>query len=641
MNKVICLDSGNLMFRAILSYKARLFAQIVEILDIDPKENKEFIEEIINKLNDEEEIYNLLSSLNLSEEEAEEVILSLRKIKKIPPTYTYMRMIISSLKKIGTDLEDTIIIAQDSGRSWRKDLDKNYKAQRVYPEWLKEQFKKFNEYIPKIEKVLPWHFVGIYRCEADDVASVACKRYKDKEIVLVSSDRDWEMLCQYINVKIFSPISKKYKEVKAPMKVLLEKIQEDKCLEGRTPITMIGGNKCLIKDIKIGDIVAGYNFKTRQIVYSKVLKTGSSNSKERLWIYLDNNKYPLKITPNHRVYTKSEWKIAKKLQKGEIIYKYDELKYMIKTNISHNFYKLGYLHGYLVGDGSIDKYKHITYTSIDMEGLKRIQKYLMDLFNKSTSINIAKKENYKPNHKEVYEIDIESDLKDNFFKYFMINHSNNNQITRRQYYRGFIAGFFDAEGTCCPKILNLKNGEQRIVWDIALVNTNEHYISYIKKCLKLFKIHFKIYTRIQNNKLIYRIELTNLTENINFFILFRPAIKRKYPDLKILSNGRHILKIIKKISKTNKLFLNYNLTTSTGNFFASDCLVHNSDNLIVKPKTEAEFETRKMIVNLLELPIYIETPIKEALNSIVPKNLYLNKIYSRSIKEELKKLYNL
>lgn len=161
-------------------------------------------------------------------------IFAFRNNYSIPATYTYMRMIIGYLKRLDLRPDDTVIIAQDYGKSWRKDVDPTYKAQRKggreqleSPEWWTELYKEFNNFFPKLEISLPWDFVKCYRCEADDVASVACRYYKDKEIILVSSDKDWEMLCQYENVKIFSPITKKFKEVKNPSKVLLEKIQGD------------------------------------------------------------------------------------------------------------------------------------------------------------------------------------------------------------------------------------------------------------------------------------------------------------------------------------------------------------------------------------------------------------------------------
>jgi len=162
-------------------------------------------------------------------------IFAFRNCSAVPATYTYMRMILGYLKRIGTTIEDRVIIAEDFG-SWRKKVDPMYKAQRKDlreksedKDFWDEMFKEFNLFIEKISSCLPWHFIKIYDCEADDIASVCVRYYNDyDEKILVSSDRDWEQICQIDKVKIFSTITKKYKIVPAPMKVLLEKIQGDK-----------------------------------------------------------------------------------------------------------------------------------------------------------------------------------------------------------------------------------------------------------------------------------------------------------------------------------------------------------------------------------------------------------------------------
>lgn len=160
-------------------------------------------------------------------------IFAFRHNCAVPVTYTILKMIVGYLKKIGMTPDDLVIVAQDYG-SWRKLEDKNYKAQRKdYREsledadWWKEVYREVNEFVQKLDTSLCWQICKLYNCEADDWISVACRYYTDREIIIVSSDRDLEQLCYYKNVKIFSPMTKKYKLVKNPMKVLMEKIQGD------------------------------------------------------------------------------------------------------------------------------------------------------------------------------------------------------------------------------------------------------------------------------------------------------------------------------------------------------------------------------------------------------------------------------
>lgn len=160
-------------------------------------------------------------------------IFAYRHMQEVPVTYTFLRMCVGYLKKIGLGPDDIIVAAQDYG-SWRKEIDGTYKAQRKEfreskedAEWWKKVYDEFNQFMEVLETALPWYFCKLWKVEADDWASVACRYYTDKEIILVSSDKDWEMLMNFPNVKIFSPMTKKYKLVKNPMKVLMEKIQGD------------------------------------------------------------------------------------------------------------------------------------------------------------------------------------------------------------------------------------------------------------------------------------------------------------------------------------------------------------------------------------------------------------------------------
>ena len=161
-------------------------------------------------------------------------IFAFRNNPQIQPVYTYLRMILGYLRRLGVTLDDKVIIAQDYG-SWRKEIDPLYKAQRKAfregkedADWWKAVYSDFNEFIPKLDKCMPWHFPKIYKMESDDLASVAVRFLDDyDEKILVSSDEDWQQLCSIPNVKVFSPYSKKFKIVKNPEKILLKKIRGD------------------------------------------------------------------------------------------------------------------------------------------------------------------------------------------------------------------------------------------------------------------------------------------------------------------------------------------------------------------------------------------------------------------------------
>jgi len=137
----------------------------------------------------------------------------------IPVTYTALNMIIGNLRRIGISPDDTIIVACDGSKgNWRKKYEPEYKGNR------KEQreksginfvkiFEDFDWLLQKVDQATNWHVVKLDTIEADDIAAVACRydKFKDSEIVLVSYDSDWEQMWNFPNVKIFSPMTKRYK----------------------------------------------------------------------------------------------------------------------------------------------------------------------------------------------------------------------------------------------------------------------------------------------------------------------------------------------------------------------------------------------------------------------------------------------
>lgn len=166
-------------------------------------------------------------------------IFSWRNNKQIPPEYTCLNMIIASLRRIGIESCDTIIIACDGRHSWRKDIEKEYKANRkAFKDSFEDinwtdMYNKFEILLNNIDKGTDWHKIKVDNCEADDIMAVGCRYFKDNEVILVTYDADMEQLVVYPNVKIFSPLIKikagkgGYKIIKNPYKVLAKKIEKE------------------------------------------------------------------------------------------------------------------------------------------------------------------------------------------------------------------------------------------------------------------------------------------------------------------------------------------------------------------------------------------------------------------------------
>jgi len=128
----------------------------------------------------------------------------------LPATYLAMTMILGNLKKIGVNDNDKIFICCDYLSSWRKSFIKTTKEDRKE---LREKsnidwdkiYKDFDELLLKVDLGTDWHVLKLEHLEADDIMSILCKYYKEKEVVLLTMDSDLEQTWFYDNVKIFSP----------------------------------------------------------------------------------------------------------------------------------------------------------------------------------------------------------------------------------------------------------------------------------------------------------------------------------------------------------------------------------------------------------------------------------------------------
>lgn len=135
---------------------------------------------------------------------------------EIPSTYTCLSMILGCLSRIGVDPDDIVIAAMDFLRSWRRDLESSYKADRAKkreesPIDFKEQYRRFDQLVNQLIEATSWHFIKIEHLEADDIMAVVSRYFSDRNVVLVTYDSDLEQCWHYPNVKIFSPIKKAYK----------------------------------------------------------------------------------------------------------------------------------------------------------------------------------------------------------------------------------------------------------------------------------------------------------------------------------------------------------------------------------------------------------------------------------------------
>jgi 5'-3' exonuclease len=123
-----------------------------------------------------------------------------------------------------------LVICEDGGASWRRDFFPLYKAKRrADRKENPEQWERFYDIINRIRaevaEIFPYRNMLVQGCEADDIIAFLAKRYAPSEKVLIlSGDKDFGQLQIHPNVVQYSPLLKKFVEVDAPQKFLLEHI---------------------------------------------------------------------------------------------------------------------------------------------------------------------------------------------------------------------------------------------------------------------------------------------------------------------------------------------------------------------------------------------------------------------------------
>ncbi len=151
------------------------------------------------------------------------------------PVKMYFNSLLTTLKKIGVNEDDVIVVAGE-GKSFRKDYYSPYKAQRqglrdkdTYVDWS-EQFKALNKLHDQLKESTDWKFVRVAQgLEADDVIAIGCRYFKDREVIVVTGDKDLYQLDYYLNVSMYTLNQKThgskgaYIEVKNPLKIIADK----------------------------------------------------------------------------------------------------------------------------------------------------------------------------------------------------------------------------------------------------------------------------------------------------------------------------------------------------------------------------------------------------------------------------------
>ena len=130
-------------------------------------------------------------------------------------------MILNSVRLHRSDFHKEfgeVVLTYDSKHYWRRDYFPNYKAGRKKgrendsKDW-DSIFGCLNKIKAEFKENLPYKYLEVYGCEADDIIATLCKNItffnENEKIMIVSGDKDFIQLQKYPNVSQYSPILKK------------------------------------------------------------------------------------------------------------------------------------------------------------------------------------------------------------------------------------------------------------------------------------------------------------------------------------------------------------------------------------------------------------------------------------------------
>jgi 5'-3' exonuclease len=233
-------------------------------------------------------------------------------------TYTVFFRKIHKYFKIFNDYKWVIAWDNPTSSDWRREVYTDYKGNRDYdtdPIWREVMFPCMD----KLKECLnhyPVIQITIEKLEADDIAYLVAKHFKGKDTVLLSTDSDWIQIVQEFGVKLFHPLTDKYKQAPKDYEYIIQKaIMGDKGdnipgLEGYGPkksqklaedlygedfIDDLSGpeltaeqQETILRNVKLMSIASNPYIKTANIDYSMFNSQPKIDLKKIQKFYFDN-----------------------------------------------------------------------------------------------------------------------------------------------------------------------------------------------------------------------------------------------------------------------------------------------------------------------------------------------------------------
>jgi len=147
-----------------------------------------------------------------------------------------------------------IVLCHEGGKCWRNSVFPHYKKNRAKAkassdvDW-KTIYSMIDGIREEIRDVFPYRHMQVQGAEADDVIATLTKHHSiNEKVIIVSSDKDFQQLQIYPNVRQWSPITKGFVVCKNPTEFLVNHILGGDSGDGIPNI--LSDDDCFITDGK-------------------------------------------------------------------------------------------------------------------------------------------------------------------------------------------------------------------------------------------------------------------------------------------------------------------------------------------------------------------------------------------------------
>lgn len=345
------------------------------------------------------------------------------------------------------------------------------------------------------------------------------------------------------------------------------------CMGGDTQVLLADGRTRALRDLAVGEWIYGTAREgaCRKLTVTQVLQKWSSIKPAFEVVLEDGTK--LIASDDHRFLTSRGWKHVAGAAHGGLRRPHLTLASRllgpggcVACPTEDDSYRRGYLCGIIRGDGHLGTYLYerpgrtasplyrCRLALADREALDRACRYLADLGVATREPGLAAAAGP---HRAMRAIRAQS--RSGFESIGAL--IGWPALPSRSWAQGFLAGIFDAEGSCSQHALRISN-------------TDPELLSWVKGCLSRFRFDYAVEVPRGDRRVTCIRVRGGLPERLRFFLGTDPAITRKRTidgaTLKTASGLR-----VCSIRALGMVARMYDITTGTGDFIANGVVSHN------------------------------------------------------------------